>query len=594
MSPRHIHSIVLSGVLALALAAVPQALAGTAPTTAAPPLRAAAPPGAAALPLSSAETDSPAVTSLNFGRTDLFTRSSAGDLLHRYRRSGGWWTRSLNLGGDIASQPAAVSWASGRMDVFARGTDNALWQRTFTDGAWLPWKRLGGLLTSAPSVASQASGRLDVFVRNTDDGVSYKSFRSGSGWAAWKRLGGAITSSPAATSWASGRLDVVVRNVHNDLSHKSFSNGTWSSWQRITGATLTSQPAIASPGTGQLDVVARSADNTMQQVRFASGSWSSWSTIGTRTFTSGPGAGDRGNDVQVVGRSSGAFVYESTRPGPGFDWSAWTAVDQYLPFRRLATWVDTLDYASLSPVSAVANMQARGVRTLFLSTARFNSANDFFDETEMGQWLDAAHAAGLEVVGWYVPAYGDMARDVRRTVAIGEYRSPGGQRFDAIGVDIERYGSDGEVDHATFNTRLVTHLSQVRAASPSVIAAIVPSPFGTDPGNRWEGFPWSSIGPRSEVVVPMALWSFRAGFDAAEVHDWVEEQIDRTQAFTGRPVHTEGGVIGEGSTPVTADRVQAFVDAVIDAGGIGGSQYDYATMPNNTTLWTILAQLNDL
>jgi hypothetical protein len=478
------------------------------------------------------------------------------------------------------------------MDVFARGTDNALWRRAYSGGAWQAWERLGGVLSSAPAVASWAPGRLDVVIRNADNALSHKAY-TGTGWTAWKGLGGVLTSSPAATSWASGRLDVFVRNVDNGLSHKAYTAGTgWTSWKRLGTQVFTSQPAAAAPASGRLDVVARNGRRGFSLQRY-SGSWSAPVSLGG-TFSSGPGAVDIGDDVRLVGLSPNGYRYEALRTSPTAAWSAWTTVDPYRPFRRLGTWVDTLDYPSLTPGAAVADMQARGVRTLYLSTARFNSANDFFDATEMGQWLDAAHAAGIKVVGWYVPGYGDLTRDVRRTVAIGTYVSPGGQRFDAIGVDIERFGSDGEVTHAEFNTRLVTHLSQVRAQSPVVIGAIVPSPFGTDAGNRWEGFPWASVGARSEVVVPMALWSFRSGFSASQVRTWVRDQVDRAQALTGRRVHVEGGVIGEGSTPVTADRVQAFVDGVTNGGAIGGSQYDYATMTGHTSLWPILAQLNAL
>ena len=96
----------------------------------------------------------------------------------------------------------------------------------------------------------------------------------------------------------------------------------------------------------------------------------------------------------------------------------------------------------------------------------------------------------------------------------------------------------------------------------------------------------------------MALWSFRSNPDGSayttqQVHDWVVDQVDRAQALTGRRVHVEGGVNDPGTerTPVTAARVEAFVQAVHDAGAIGGSHYDYATTVS--TLWPALAGINE-
>jgi hypothetical protein len=87
----------------------------------------------------------------------------------------------------------------------------------------------------------------------------------------------------------------------------------------------------------------------------------------------------------------------------------------------------------------------------------------------------------------------------------------------------------------------------------------------------------------------MALWSFRTNFTAAQVHDWVLDQARRAAALTGRPVEVEGGVDDPGveHTPVTLDRVAAFVQAVRDAGAVGGSHYDYGT--TSSAFWPTLA-----
>ncbi len=559
---------------------------------------AAALPVTAATPsaVPAAERRSPAVSALEPGRTDLFWRTSSGRLAHRYRPVGGWWTRQLALGGDIASQPAAVSWAPGRMDVFARGADDTLQHRWYRNGRWSRWESLGGRLTSAPAVASWAEGRLDVFARGTDGTLRHRYYVSGSGWSSWRRRGGTLTSSPAATSWGPGRIDVVARGPHNRLIHRWFVRGTgWSSWRTRRGD-LRSQPAIAAPGEGLLDVIARDARRTMRVKRYIRGDgWTGWRALGG-TFKSGPSATARGNDVRIAAKRPSGRIAQRVRRSPTVKWRPWRGIDPYLPFRGLSTWVDVFDYA-LEPDIAIADMADRGVRTLFLSTARFNSANDFHDAAEAGAWLDAGRAAGIKVVGWYPPAYGDMDRDIRRTVAIAQFTSPAGNHFDAVGVDIERFD---EVTRAQFNTRLVEHLSAVRKRTDAMVAAIVPSPFGTDPGNNWEGFPWAAVGDRSEVVVPMALWSFRdscagpkvCAFTPDQVYGWVLDQVRRTRQLTGRRVTVEGGVNDPGpeNTPVTPARVRRFVDAVIDGGAIGGSHYDYAT--TDEALWPVLERLN--
>jgi hypothetical protein len=580
-------SVLLAAVLPAAAIGIVRA-----PTAVAAPSPAAS--ALAPLPLPAAELSSPAVAVPEPGRLDIFTRSAAGALVHQYRPAGGAWTRTLDLGGVLRSQPAVVSWGPGRLDVFVRGADDALWHRWFSSGAWSGWEPLGGRMSSAPAAASWASGRLDVFVRGTDNALWRKSFASGQGWSAWQPLGGGLSSSPAAVASGTGRLDVFVRGSNDAAYQRSFTTvGGWTTWTRL-GGVLTSQPAVASAGLGLLDLVVQGSDGAFWLKRHAPATgWGAWVSLGGR-FASGPGATDDGDDVRLTGTAPNGALYEALRPSPASPWGAWTRVDPYLPFRGLGTWVDVFDYPTLDPATAVPDMRSRGVRVLYLATARFNGTTDMFDAAEAGQWLDLAHQNGMRVVGWYVPAYGDMARDVRRTVAIARFVSPGGQRFDAVGVDIERLD---EVSLPVFNARLVDHLAQVRAQIDSMIVPIVPSPFGTDPGSRWQGFPWTAVGNQGDVVVPMALWSFRSNTDGSpytpdQVRAWVLDQTQRARSLSGRPVSVEGGVDDPGveRTPVTADRVSSFVDAVRAAGALGGSHYDYATTA--ASLWPVLGGLN--
>jgi hypothetical protein len=61
----------------------------------------------------------------------------------------------------------------GRLELFARGADQALWHiwQVAPNGGWSGWQSLGGVLTSNPAVGQQQDGRLSVFVRGTNGAV---------------------------------------------------------------------------------------------------------------------------------------------------------------------------------------------------------------------------------------------------------------------------------------------------------------------------------------------------------------------------------------------------------------------------------------
>lgn len=63
--------------------------------------------------------------------------------------------------------------ASGRLDIFACGQDNALWHKWY-DGRWSDWESLGGVITSDPGAVSWGNGRIDVFARGQDNALWHK------------------------------------------------------------------------------------------------------------------------------------------------------------------------------------------------------------------------------------------------------------------------------------------------------------------------------------------------------------------------------------------------------------------------------------
>ena len=171
----------------------------------------------------------------------------------------GWYS----LGGVLTSGPDVASWGHGRLDVFVRGTDNALHHKWYDNG-WSDWESLGGVLTSDPAAVSWGPGRIDVFVRGTDNALHHKWYSGG--WSDWESLGGVLTSGPAVASWGHGRLDVFVGGTDNALHHKWYDNG-WSDWESL-GGVLTSDPGAVSWGPGRIDVFVRGTDNALHQAYF--------------------------------------------------------------------------------------------------------------------------------------------------------------------------------------------------------------------------------------------------------------------------------------------------------------------------------------
>ena len=261
-------------------------------------------------------------------------------------------------------------------------------------------------------------------------------------------------------------------------------------------------------------------------------------------------------------------------------------------FHGLGAWVDLFDY-SLDPHTAVADMHAHGVKTVYIETARYSSSSDIDHPTAIDSWLAEAHAVGMKVVGWYFPAYSEyMDTDVRRTVAIAKYRSPAGQKFDALGIDIEYKGKTSSLSE--FNSDIVIHLDRVKkgAGSSFAIAAITPAPLGMAVSpSSWTGFPWAAIGQRAHVVMPMAYWSYRTDCSTNPDHcpyGYAVGNVEQSHALTGLPVHIIGGV----GDSVSTSEVSQFVSGTLHTNAYGGSLYDYRTTA--ASFWPYLEKLNRL
>ncbi|MFZ6004960.1 MAG: hypothetical protein ACOYXM_13620 [Actinomycetota bacterium] len=248
------------------------------------------------------------------------------------------------------------------------------------------------------------------------------------------------------------------------------------------------------------------------------------------------------------------------------------------PYRGLGAWLDVYDwsatFAQHQPAvepDVVDHLAAQGVQTLFIQASKWNSPTDVLDEPRLLAFIERAHSHGISVVGWYLPTFEDMARDMQRLRAIAALP------VDGIAVDIE---SRAIGDVTERNRRLIELSAGLRAALPGeVIGAIPLEPVlleDVNP-NYWPAFPWAELAPHYDVWLPMAYWTNRHGSSPwRAAHLYTAANIDRVRAHIGRPdapVHALGGI---GDQTTVAD-LQGFRAGATERGVIGGSIYDFRT-----------------
>jgi hypothetical protein len=273
--------------------------------------------------------DSPAAASWGPYRLDVFWRGY-GDDAALYRRS--WdgsvkrpqWSGLSSVGGGTSSSPAVIAPAAKRLEVYERGTDNAVWQRRYDGTAWSGWSALGGKTYAGPAAsARRGTSIVDVFLRGTDDAI-YHRYRDGIGWSlGWLSIGsppGGATSAPAAVSNATGRIDVFVRGADSAVWRRTWTT-SWGPWASV-GGVATSAPAVTSRGTGRLDLFVRGPGGQVHRSFNDGAGWSAWSSLGGFTPSAPAAAATSANRIDVWARGPGSGVQHNVWQA-ATGWSGW-------------------------------------------------------------------------------------------------------------------------------------------------------------------------------------------------------------------------------------------------------------------------------
>jgi hypothetical protein len=239
--------------------------------------------------------------------------------------NGTQWSGYTGLGtppNGITGDPAIVSWAPGRLDVFVRGGDNKLWQNFSTDAGatWSGWVQpfTDGVLASAPAVDSRGPGQLDVFVIGTDSHI-YQRFYNGAWNAGWldqsTPTSVASGSRPSAVSRDGIHVDVFVESADQKLWQRTWDGSNWSIWNPPVGSsgTLATSPEVTSWDNDNLLVFTVGTDGHAYALPFGAGGWGTWVRLGGTNdiFQGNLGADARGSGrFDMFGRGTDNIEYE--------------------------------------------------------------------------------------------------------------------------------------------------------------------------------------------------------------------------------------------------------------------------------------------
>lgn len=268
-------------------------------------------------------------------------------------------------------------------------------------------------------------------------------------------------------------------------------------------------------------------------------------------------------------------------PSPG----ATAAPPDLKAYAGLGTWLDI--YAGKSawrhPGREVAAMARDGAHTLYLETGNYKQTVDVVRRRAQGRFIDAAHAAGLRVVAWYLPSFAGLGQDERRALAAIQFQSASGERFDGFALDIEATVVRRLQQR---NQRLLRLSTRLRSAvGPSYpLGAITPSPIGMSP-SYWPGIPYRALARVYDVFLPMAYSTARGAHGSRATLAYLSATVAAVRAGTGNPdipIHLIGGLSGA----MGLDETTGFMHAVAACAPLGFSLYAFPS--TDRAAWTAL------
>lgn len=251
-------------------------------------------------------------------------------------------------------------------------------------------------------------------------------------------------------------------------------------------------------------------------------------------------------------------------------------------FRGTGTWLSIYDSAVRHPNVVVAKLRAHHIHTLYIEASNDRQRSGVRHPVAVARMIETAHAAGIRVVGWYLPSFVSLRADERRAIQGSRFRTPLGERFDAFALDIE----STKIRSLRVRTaRAISFARYVRAHMPARLAlgAITIDPAGA---RYWNGYPFARLAHSVDVFLPMEYFTDRT-HGVRRVAAYSRANVNLVRRLAGRatfPVHPIGGE----AHAATVAELRAFLSSSVHSDTLGVSLWEYGE--TSGAQWRALAR----
>ncbi len=246
-----------------------------------------------------------AMATNNDGRLEIFARGTDGAIWHTWQGtpSGGWgqwYSLGKPGGGGFVSDVTAGRNGDGRLEIAAVDGSGGVWHawQTSPSGGWTSafYPLSSRPVTGTPGINTNQDGRLEIFATAADDRSIihiWQGVPSG-GWGNWYSVGGAAGSDPSVSRNADGRLEVFANDLTGHLIH---------TWQATPGGGWVGPFSLGQPGTGAVTGVPQTGtytDGRVQSITPDVASGQEWQILQTSAGAGWTGFSTLGGTVHVL------------------------------------------------------------------------------------------------------------------------------------------------------------------------------------------------------------------------------------------------------------------------------------------------------